>query len=298
MNRAEQRQLQYAQTDLRHWLCWLVIADMGKLVAARSTSSNQRQQAQMAGVKSSTRVPRLNGAKMGVLATRTPHRPVPIGLSTARIVEVDAAAGVLVLGGADIVDGAPVLDIKPYIPFCDALADAAAPTWVTNKADQEPLALGGVVIDSDAAQQLTWAWQRNRRQSMYKTAEGFISLISQALARDIRSLHQRTNVLQVQAQQQVQTCQTASSTQQPARSSSSGSQQGAGNHSSKQPTGSRSSSQQQLSSSFADRPHKSAAIKRYYVTLDNVRIGYDIDSSTGKVFVRTANPAVKALDHR
>jgi hypothetical protein len=48
-----------------------------------------------------------------------------------QIVSVDAAAGVLVLGGVDIVDGSPVLDIKPYVPFCDALPDAVAPDWVT-----------------------------------------------------------------------------------------------------------------------------------------------------------------------
>jgi tRNA (Thr-GGU) A37 N-methylase len=46
-------------------------------------------------------------------------------------VSVDAEAGVLVLGGVDIVDGSPVLDIKPYVPFSDALPDATAPGWVT-----------------------------------------------------------------------------------------------------------------------------------------------------------------------
>lgn len=54
-------------------------------------------------------------------------RPVP----ALQIVSVDAAAGVLVLGGVDIVDGSPVLDIKPYVPFSDALPDAVAPDWVT-----------------------------------------------------------------------------------------------------------------------------------------------------------------------
>jgi hypothetical protein len=46
-------------------------------------------------------------------------------------VSVDAATGVLLLGGVDVVDGSPVLDIKPYVPFSDALADATAPDWVT-----------------------------------------------------------------------------------------------------------------------------------------------------------------------
>ena len=47
-----------------------------------------------------------------------------------QIIQVDTAAGVLVLGGADIVDGSPVLDIKPYVPFCDSLPHATAPDWV------------------------------------------------------------------------------------------------------------------------------------------------------------------------
>lgn len=47
-----------------------------------------------------------------------------------QVIEVDAAAGVLVLGGVDIVDGSPVLDVKPYVPFSDALPGATAPDWV------------------------------------------------------------------------------------------------------------------------------------------------------------------------
>ena len=51
------------------------------------------------------------------------------GLSVAQLVAVEGRS--LVLGGADIVDGSPVLDIKPYVPFCDSLKDASAPSWVT-----------------------------------------------------------------------------------------------------------------------------------------------------------------------
>lgn len=51
--------------------------------------------------------------------------------SCLQVLEVDAAAGVLVLGGVDIVDGSPVLDVKPYVPFSDALEKATAPHWVT-----------------------------------------------------------------------------------------------------------------------------------------------------------------------
>jgi len=67
-------------------------------------------------VKSKINVPRLNGGRMGVLATRSPHRPAPVGLSVARILGV--RGGRLILEGADVVDGTPILDIKPYVPFC------------------------------------------------------------------------------------------------------------------------------------------------------------------------------------
>lgn len=74
------------------------------------------------------RVPRLDGGKMGAFATRSPHRPCPIGLSVARVLGVEGRS--LLLGGADIVDGSPVLDIKPYVPFCDDVSGATAPQWV------------------------------------------------------------------------------------------------------------------------------------------------------------------------
>jgi tRNA (Thr-GGU) A37 N-methylase len=92
-------------------------------------------------VKAKVRVPRLDGKTVGALATRTPHRPLPIGLSLGRVVSVDARAGTLTLAGADLVDGTPVLDVKPYVPFCDRVEDAAAPAWVGKEAADrdEPL---------------------------------------------------------------------------------------------------------------------------------------------------------------
>ncbi len=56
-------------------------------------------------------------------------RPCPVGLSVAQVLRVDGRT--LLLGGADIVDGSPVLDIKPYIPFCDSVPQARAPGWVS-----------------------------------------------------------------------------------------------------------------------------------------------------------------------
>nr|XP_045602356.1 tRNA (adenine(37)-N6)-methyltransferase-like [Procambarus clarkii] len=62
--------------------------------------------------------PRLNGERVGVFATRSPHRPNPLGLTLARLERVQDDS--LYLSGIDILDGTPVLDIKPYIPQYDA----------------------------------------------------------------------------------------------------------------------------------------------------------------------------------
>ena len=72
--------------------------------------------------------PRLGGKKrMGVFATRSPFRPNPIGLSCVKLLGVDYdcdKAPVLYVAGVDMVDGTPIYDIKPYLPYADARADA------------------------------------------------------------------------------------------------------------------------------------------------------------------------------
>ena len=50
---------------------------------------------------------------------------------------LEVRGNTLLLGGADIVDGSPVLDIKPYVPFCDGVISAAAPAWVTVGEERE-----------------------------------------------------------------------------------------------------------------------------------------------------------------
>ena len=70
---------------------------------------------------SKVRPPRLGGnEKMGVFATRSPYRPNPLGLSSVRISAIDAAAGRLQVLGADLVDGTPIYDIKPYVEYADS----------------------------------------------------------------------------------------------------------------------------------------------------------------------------------
>ena len=75
------------------------------------------------------RPPRLGGnARLGVFATRSPFRPNPIGLSSVRLLRVEKTPDegpVLVIAGADLMDGTPIFDIKPYIPYTDAHPEAA-----------------------------------------------------------------------------------------------------------------------------------------------------------------------------
>lgn len=78
------------------------------------------------GWRSSVKPPR-GGPRRGVLATRSPHRPNPIGLSAVELVKI--VGRTLHLRGVDLLDGTPILDIKPYVPYVDAFPDAKA-GWV------------------------------------------------------------------------------------------------------------------------------------------------------------------------
>ncbi len=74
------------------------------------------------------RPPRLGGNKrIGVFASRSPFRPNPIGLSCVKLVEIrhtDTKGDVLIVSGADLLDGTPIYDIKPYLPFADSHPEA------------------------------------------------------------------------------------------------------------------------------------------------------------------------------
>lgn len=81
------------------------------------------------GWSPTVRPPRLGGnRRVGVFATRSPFRPNPLGLSCVRLerIEMDSPEGpVLHVLGADLLDGTPVFDVKPYVPMTDCRQDAA-----------------------------------------------------------------------------------------------------------------------------------------------------------------------------
>ena len=75
------------------------------------------------------RPPRLGGnTRMGVFATRSPFRPNPLGLSSVKLESIEHrpdVGPVLIVRGADLMDGTPIYDIKPYIPYADCHPDAS-----------------------------------------------------------------------------------------------------------------------------------------------------------------------------
>ena len=98
--------------------------------------------ARQEGWTATVRPPRLGGnTRVGVFATRSPFRPNPIGLSCVRLLAVvtDTRGPVLRLAGADLMDGTPVFDIKPYLPYADAHPEAAG--GFTDTTPRQPLAV-------------------------------------------------------------------------------------------------------------------------------------------------------------
>lgn len=83
----------------------------------------------------STVVPPRDGKRRGVFATRSPHRPNPVGLTCARLVSVRGRE--LTISEHDLLDGTPVLDVKPYVPYCDAFPGVRA-GWVDDVPDDAP----------------------------------------------------------------------------------------------------------------------------------------------------------------
>ena len=82
------------------------------------------------GYRPTVRPPRLGGnARLGVFATRSPFRPNALGLSCVELAGIEERPGlgtVLVVRGADLMDGTPIFDVKPYLPYADAYPDARA----------------------------------------------------------------------------------------------------------------------------------------------------------------------------
>lgn len=171
--------------------------------------------------------PMLDGKASGVFATRTPHRPNPIGLTLVAIDSVDVSAGVVHFRGIDVIDGTPILDIKPFVPYealdCDrplslgtaleapnSSAEAAVaapatvlryPSWLTSEGrkvtplraveikDSAAIRLRQLVGEGDDAHGATKPG--GAVLQLYKSYDDILSAIKEVIQLDIRRVHHR-----------------------------------------------------------------------------------------------------------
>lgn len=133
------------------------------------------------GWKTTVRPPRLGGQRrVGVFASRSPHRPNHLGMSAVRLdnIVTGNSGVVLEISGIDLLDGTPVLDIKPYIPYSDRIEDARC--GYTQEVIPEVL----VSLSSEAE----WFCREYSR----KTGRKLQALIVETLRHDPRPASQRT----------------------------------------------------------------------------------------------------------
>lgn len=123
--------------------------------------------------------PRGPPKRRGVFATRSPHRPNPIGMTCVPLVRVDRDNLRLIIGETDLLDGTPILDIKPYIPEYDSFPDSNA-GWVSelNQSIIEKLSLS--LSSSSSSYQVTLD-AIAQEQVEYLSREHNISFIDKAI---------------------------------------------------------------------------------------------------------------------
>jgi tRNA-Thr(GGU) m(6)t(6)A37 methyltransferase TsaA len=125
------------------------------------------------GWQTSVRPPRLGGnERRGVFATRTMFRPNPVGLSVVELIDiVDGKHGKeLLLRGADLLDGTPIIDIKPYLPYADSI----------------PTAHAGFATSAPALLTVQWSEQALLAAASLDISTNLRVLISEVLAQDPR----------------------------------------------------------------------------------------------------------------
>ena len=124
--------------------------------------------------------PRLKGETIGLFASRSPHRPSPIGLSVARLVKIEGDT--LHLSSIDLVDGTPILDVKPYVPESDCFPDASA-GWTKDA----PFPSLRVEFEPRALADIAAAEKRLKARNIQR-------LLSDILSQDLRNPRDRSQI--------------------------------------------------------------------------------------------------------
>lgn len=132
-----------------------------------------------AGWKPTVRPPRLGGNdRIGVFASRATFRPNGIGMSAVELKGViqDKGQTYLELGSVDLVDGTPIVDIKPYIPYSDSIPDAA----------------GGFAAEEPTKLEVNFSQQAQRKLSQHPQGRHIIAVIKEVLAQDPRPAYKKS----------------------------------------------------------------------------------------------------------
>ena len=112
------------------WITWYTHHNyLNKTAQTDNDQIDKQTDTGLASFKPKVRPPRLGGnTKLGVFATRSTYRPSQLGLSVVKLIEVEKVGESvrLQISGADMVDGTPIIDIKPYIAYSDAVPDAVS----------------------------------------------------------------------------------------------------------------------------------------------------------------------------
>jgi len=160
--------------------------------------------------------PALGGRKVGVFCTRSPHRPNPIGISLVKLDRIETITKpqpnkrpkqivCLHISGLDLVDGTPVVDIKPFVGTYDDAPMAHVPSWVSGGLRTKRQ----VFVDTDAESNLrlilssdpnALAFYGGRNEDVEETVSNVLASIEEVLAMDVRSPWQTKKVRQGKSQ--------------------------------------------------------------------------------------------------
>jgi len=123
--------------------------------------------------------------KKGVLATRSPHRPNPIGVTLAQVYRIDKKKRVIELRACDLVDGTPVLDVKPYVPSYDTTPSFRIPTWIEETIETRNIVRFASNVQSELANDSIMWCKQYRNDS-----EGLLKGLRETLEAEVRSKFQ------------------------------------------------------------------------------------------------------------
>lgn len=146
------------------------------------------------GISAKIKPPRLRGEKVGIYSTRTPHRHNAISLSLAQIDKIESVLSKgktvtrLWLSGIDLIHSTPILDVKPYIPYCDTVENARIANWVAEEDKQIGFRFDKVIIPDEIVDKYN---KYIAKKLEFYSPEHFLEALREVLKTDIRSEYQR-----------------------------------------------------------------------------------------------------------